>query len=83
MTDRLVPAADEPNDDRYREALRAAGRLVPDESVDWQAFHARLAARAELPLARLRYPHLAVEPDLDRPARELSLRASRWWEPAR
>jgi hypothetical protein len=32
---------------------------VPYEQVDWTEFHATLAARAELSLARLRHPHLA------------------------
>jgi negative regulator of sigma E activity len=82
MTERPIHHADEVDDQRYREALRDAGRGVPDDSVDWEAFHTRLAARAELSLARLRYPHLAVEPQVDQPARLLPLRTTRWWEHA-
>src|SRR4051812_38053682 len=66
---------------RYTTALREASGRVPEHHVDWDAFHARLSARAELTLARLRYPHLAHRaPDavghehrLDRPA------ARAWW----
>ena len=36
------------------------GGVVPDDRVDWEAFHTKLAARAELSLARLRYPLVAV-----------------------
>ena len=41
-------------------ALRAASSAVPDEHVDWDAFHRRLSSRAELPLARLRHPLTAA-----------------------
>jgi hypothetical protein len=82
MTERRIHHADEADDQRYREALRDAGRGVPDDSVDWEAFHTRLAARAELSLARLRYPHLAGESEVDQPARLLPLRPTRWWEHA-
>ena len=46
----------------YARALADASGSVPYERVDWDVFHARLAARAELSLARLRYPHLAPRP---------------------
>jgi hypothetical protein len=83
MTERpIIHHADEADDQRYRDALRDAGGVVPDDSVDWEAFHTRLAARAELSLARLRYPHLAVEAEVDQPARLLPLRTTRWWEHA-
>jgi hypothetical protein len=39
--------------------LIEASGPVPYERVDWTEFHATLAARAELSLARLRHPHLA------------------------
>lgn len=38
--------------------LLAVSGSVPYESVDWNAFHGRLAIQAELPLARLRYPRV-------------------------
>lgn len=65
--------------------LRDVGGPVPDDAVDWQQFHERLAARAELSLARRRYPRPegAV---LRRPRRPVPIRrpappASRhWWE---
>jgi hypothetical protein len=79
---RIIHHAHEADDPRYRDALRAAGGGVPDDSVDWEAFHTRLAARAELSLARLRYPHLAVESEIDQPARLLPLHTTRWWEHA-
>jgi hypothetical protein len=82
MTDGPVPSVDEAGDERYRAALRIAGRLVPDDSVDWEVFHIRLAERAELSLARLRYPHLAAASERERSTRELPLHAPRWWEHA-
>ena len=45
---------------RYSRALVEASGPVPYHRVDWTEFHATLAARAELSLARLRYPHLAT-----------------------
>src|SRR5262252_1334628 len=44
---------------KYSRALVDASGPVPYEQVDWTEFHATLAARAELSLARLRHPHLA------------------------
>lgn len=44
----------------YSRALVEASGPVPYEQVDWTEFHAALGARAELPLARLRNPHLAA-----------------------
>ena len=44
---------------RYSRALLEASGPVPEEQVDWTEFHATLAARAELSLARLRHPQLA------------------------
>jgi hypothetical protein len=62
----------------YLRMLRELSGPVPTRDVDWGAFHARLNARAELPLARLR------KPDAGRPAaRDGSrsrLRAPSWWE---
>jgi len=43
----------------YARALLDASGRVPYERVDWDVFHTRLAARAELSLARLRHPRLA------------------------
>ena len=68
----------------YAEMLRRAGGPVPEEHVDWEAFHKRLGARAELPLARLRLPRLAPTT----PARPVSPRTHArpvrraWWEHA-
>jgi hypothetical protein len=73
--------SDEAAMERYREALGKAGGHVPDENVDWETFHIRLAARAELPLARLRHPRRAVRVEKQSAARQLPLRATtRWWE---
>lgn len=49
------------NDRGYRAALLLASGRVPYEHVDWDAFHVRLASRAELALARLRNPHVAAQ----------------------
>ena len=46
----------------YARALADAGGPVPYDRVDWDLFHERLAARAELSLARLRHPHVASRP---------------------
>jgi hypothetical protein len=65
--------------------LEASGR-VPDDQVDWAAFHSDLATRAELALARLRYPAVAaVATATSRRSivRALPLRTTyAWWEPA-
>lgn len=45
---------------RYSRSLADASGPVPYEQVDWTEFHATLAARAELSLARLRHPHVAL-----------------------
>ena len=67
---------------RYSRALVEASGPVPYHRVDWTEFHATLAARAELSLARRRHPHLA-----DRtPSRLVMTRAKRapatlaWWQ---
>ena len=59
-----------PNDGLHRDtdpdavdltwALRDCSGLVPEDRVDWRTFHARLAMRAELSLARLRHPGVVV-----------------------
>lgn len=65
--------------------LGVRGR-VPDERVDWEAFHKRLCARAELSLARLRYPLAHVSPSARASVlviRRVPLPAGHaWWEPA-
>jgi hypothetical protein len=69
------------DDARYHAALLAARGRVPSEHVDWDAFHARLRERAELPLARLRYPHLGTGPThipSDGPGERA--RQIAWWE---
>jgi hypothetical protein len=67
----------------YASALARASGHVPTDDVEWETFHTRLADRAELSLARLRYPRLArahagrgVELPI-RPAAALA-----WWEHA-
>ena len=66
-------------------ALRDASGAVPDELVDWDAFHRRLATRVELPLARLRYPP-PIAPGAIRPVRAMRIHRgppqvrSAWWE---
>jgi hypothetical protein len=66
----------------YSRALADAGGHVPYEGVDWNAFHVKLAARAELSLARLRYPHLVLRPAVRTATpRDLGLPAAlTWWQ---
>jgi len=67
--------------------LRGAGGAVPDDHVDWDAFHRRLSACAELPLARLRHP-LPIGYVVTGPVRAMPIRRERrrvpcaWWEHA-
>lgn len=56
------------DDARYRAGLRAASGEVPEGRVDWEAFHTRLAARAAVPLARLRGDGGAADNDNHRSA---------------
>jgi hypothetical protein len=66
---------------RYAAALRDAGGGVPEHAIDWAAFHARLDERAELALARLRYPHLAhASPEPAEYARQPERLSLAWWE---
>ena len=44
----------------YETMLRVVRGRVPEDAIDWEAFHTRLSARAELSLARLRHPRLVV-----------------------
>lgn len=69
------PAAATPE---YLGALREVVGRVPTRDVDWNEFHARLNARAELPLARLRKPDAASQTVRDRPRSRY--RAPAWWE---
>jgi hypothetical protein len=66
--------------------LREVSGRVPDESVDWDAFHARLSTRAELSLARLRHPQPAVSLTTTRvhvfPRRMRPQRPPTWWQHA-
>ena len=79
------PPLPRPKDERtssYARTLIDASGLVPYERVDWEAFHTRLAARAELSLARLRHPRLAPVASgrsLVSPASDLRV-ALAWWE---
>ena len=66
---------------RYTTALREASGGVPEREVDWDGCYTRLDTRAELPLARLRYPQLAhVAPG--RPERQPDPAPLAWWEHA-
>ena len=67
--------------------LRDASGTVPYDRVDWDTFHRRLAARAELPLARLRHPYVVTvatrRRDRALPLRRPATSAARpWWEHA-
>ena len=79
------PSAPHPKDEgtsRYARALIDASGPVPYERVDWEAFHSRLAARAELSLARLRHPRLVPVlsgRSVRAPASDLRV-ALAWWE---
>jgi len=66
----------------YARALTDASGPVPYERVDWDAFYARLAARAELSLARLRHPHLAPPPLVraTTPRAKTAPAALTWWQ---
>jgi hypothetical protein len=81
MIDRPTTPSDQGDVRAYRQALIDAGGHIP-ENVDWEAFHVRLAARAELSLARLRYPRLAAEASGQQPGRPVPFPGIRWWEPA-
>ena len=66
-------------------ALRNCSGPVPDDCVDWSAFHVRLAMRAELSLVRLRHPGVVVAPGQGRTLllRRQSAPVTRaWWEHA-
>ena len=56
MTDDLT------RDAELSAALRSALGDAPEHEVDWSALHGRIAARAELPLARLRRDAPAAAP---------------------
>ena len=77
-----LPGARDEGSSTYARALLDASGLVPYERVDWEAFHSRLAARAELSLARLRHPRVvpvASGRSVVAPARDLRI-APAWWE---
>ena len=64
--------------------LRVVSGAVPDHAVDWDAFHTRLSARAELSLARLRHPRPVGATVVTRvhelPRRVPSPSHSPWWQ---
>lgn len=68
---------------RYTMALRDASGRVPDHDVDWEAFYTRLCVRAELELARLRYPQVAsLSSTRAQQARQADSAPLAWWEHA-
>ena len=82
--DRPAYDADSKRARSYASALLQVSGRVPENVVNWDAFHARLAARAEISLARLRYPQVAAHRS-GRPRRAGSLdhrRTVPWWEHA-
>ena len=66
----------------YAQALADASGPVPYERVDWDVFHARLVARAELSLARRRHPHVARRPVVWTlsPGPTTARAALTWWQ---
>lgn len=70
----------------YETMLRIVSVRVPDHAIDWDAFNTRLAARAELSLARLRHPRPVVAAVVTRvhefPRRVPAPRHSPWWQHA-
>jgi hypothetical protein len=76
---------DDSDDAAFASLLREVGGVVPEDAVDWDAFHAQLSARAKLSLARLRHPQLAPALHHERtrpiPIRRVAPPSSRhWWE---
>lgn len=65
----------------YVVALLRESGPVPCDDIDWPAFHATLCERAELALARLRYPHVARASSArkSRPSLPPTLPIG-WWE---
>ena len=67
----------------YETMLRVASGRIPDDSIDWDAFHTRLAARAELSLARRRHPRPLAASTVTRvhefPRRPIRPRHCSWW----
>jgi len=67
----------------YVTALRRVSGGIPFDDVDWAAFHERLAERAELSLARLRYPLIGQSPTECGASAATPLPvALAWWEHA-
>lgn len=62
----------------YLAMLRRVAGPVPTSEVDWVGFHARLNARAELALARLRPP--VARGGVVRARAGAPRRAASWWE---
>ena len=68
----------------YETTLRVTSGAVPDHAVNWEAFHTRLSARAELSLARLRHPRPTLTVTTTHvhafPRRVQPQRRSAWWQ---
>ena len=75
---------DESDSVAYETMLHVVSGPVPEQAVNWDAFHTHLSARAELPLARLRRPRPVVAAVLTRvhefPRRAPTPRHSPWWQ---
>ena len=68
----------------YDTMLRVVSGSVPDNAVNWDAFHARLSARAELSLARLRHRRPTLTAVATRvhefPRRAPTSPQAAWWQ---
>lgn len=81
MNDRRRSDADQADMPSYLEMLREASGAVPDETINWHAFHSRLSARAELPMARLRHPSVASASEQSGPSHQVAFPITHsWWE---
>lgn len=68
----------------YEMTLRVVSGAVPDSAVNWEMFHTRLSAHAELSLARLRHPRPTLAVTTTRvhafPRRLQPQQRAAWWQ---